>query len=73
MIKAEKGSLTISGLKPLVEEELVEILRTCRKLLGEEAYNNCIKKGTLTDEENRREAQRKFVEFCEKFFKGKEA
>lgn len=72
MIKTEKGSLTISGLKPLVEEELVEILRTCRKLLGEENYNNCIKKATLTDEENRREAQRKFVEFWEKFFKGKE-
>ena len=72
MIKAEKGSLTISGLKPLVEEELVEILRTCRKLLGEENYNNCIKKATLTDEENRREAQRKFVEFWKKFFKGKE-
>ena len=73
MIKIEKGSVTISGLKPLVEEELVEILRTCRKVLGEETCNNCIKRATLTDEENRREAQRKFVEFCEKFFKDKEA
>lgn len=72
MIKTEKGSLTISGLKPLVEEELVEILRTCRKLLGEETYNNCIKRATLTDEESRREAQRKFVEFWEKFMKDKE-
>ncbi len=73
MIKTEKGSLTISGLKPLVEEELVEILRACRKLLGEETYSSCIKRVTLSDEENRREAQRKFVEFWEKFFKGKEA
>nr|DAR08386.1 MAG TPA: hypothetical protein [Caudoviricetes sp.] len=40
--------------------------------MGEETYNNCIKRATLTDEENRREAQRKFVEFWEKFFKDKE-
>lgn len=73
MIKIEKGSLTILGLKLLVEEELVELLKTCRKVLGEETYNNCIKRATLTDKENRREAQRKFVEFCEKFFKDKEA
>lgn len=72
MIKVGKNSVAISGFKPLVEEELVEVLKTCRKVLGEEAYNNCIKRVTLTDEENRRETQRKFVEFWEKFLKDKE-
>ena len=72
MIKIDKSSVTISGFKPLVEEELVEVLKTCRKVLGEETYNNCIKRATLTDEENRREVQRKFVEFWEKFLKDKE-
>ena len=72
MIKVDKNSIAILGFKPLVEEELVEVLKTCRKVLGEEVYNNCIKRATLTDEENRREAQRKFVEFWEKFLKDKE-
>lgn len=72
MIKIDKNSVTISGFKPIVVEEFVEVLKTCRKVLGEETYNNCIKRATLTDEENRREAQRKFVEFWEKFFKDKE-
>jgi hypothetical protein len=72
MIKIEKGSLTISGLKPLVEEEFVEILRTCRKLLGEETYGSCIKRVALTDEENKKETKRKFEEFLEKFMEDKE-
>ena len=72
MIKIDGDNVAISGFKPLVEEELVEVLKTCRKVLGEETYNNCIKRATLTDEENRREAQRKFVEFWEKFLKDKE-
>lgn len=72
MIKIDKNSVTISGFKPIVVEEFVEVLKTCRKVLGEETYNNCIKRATLTDEENRREAQRKFVEFWEKFLKDKE-
>lgn len=72
MIKIDKNSVTISGFKPILVEEFVEVLKTCRKVLGEETYNNCIKRATLTDEENRREAQRKFVEFWEKFLKDKE-
>lgn len=72
MIKVDKSSVTISGFKPLVEEELIEVLKTCRKVLGEETYNNCIKRAALTDEENRREVQRRFVEFWEKFLKDKE-
>lgn len=72
MIKTDMGKLEIVGPKPLVEAELVVILRNCKKNFGEKDYNRCIERAALSDEEVEKEAMEHFENFAKKILGIKE-
>lgn len=39
MIKSDFGKIEITGLKPVIMVEFLELLRCLRKVLGEDIYN----------------------------------
>ena len=42
MIKSDFGKIEITGLKPVIMVEFLELLRCLRKVLGEDIYNRVL-------------------------------
>ena len=42
MIKSDFGKIEITGLKPVIMEEILELIRCIRKVLAEDIYNRVL-------------------------------
>ena len=72
MIKVDMSKLEITGFKPVLEAELVTILRNCKKIFGEKDYNHCIERAALSDEEVEKETKENFKNLVKKILGVKE-
>lgn len=72
MIKVDMSKLEIVGPKPLVEAELIVILRNCKKIFDEKDYNYCIERAALSDEEVEKEKKESLENLMKKIFEIKE-
>lgn len=56
MIRIDFNKLEITGPRPIVEAEFTALLKNCKRVLGEETYDRCLKNSELTDEQIRKQS-----------------